>query len=115
MAWFAALALGLMITNCYLLIRNHQLLRLANLSHQSLEPRRGDVVTTIKGADVKGRQFDLEFGKDPRKTILFIFSPGCHVCDLNWPSWQEVMRTVDPRTTRGVCLNLSRGVTQEYI
>jgi peroxiredoxin len=105
----------LLSADAMLLRQNQELRRLATAHLSSLQPRVGAVVSSLSGLDVDGNKISVAFGQDPRKTVLFIFSLSCGVCQENWPAWQRVMKGLDRRAFRLVCVDLSSQVTQDYV
>lgn len=100
-SWIApVLILGLIVVNLLLAKQNlamRQQLRdqanAVNPAGQSL--KEGEVVTSIAGMGLDGRPYELNYGKDERKLLLFFFSPTCRYCVQQAPLWRDVLNKVD--------------------
>lgn len=75
----------------------------------------GSNVPSISGLSVDGKEEAIDYGKDPRKTLLFVFSTECGVCTKNWPTWESLAGHVDTKSMRLIYANLSKTVSPEYL
>lgn len=71
------------------------------------EPRRGAVVESITGFDLRGRAVSIPFGQKSKQTLLFAFSPKCSHCAKNWPTWANIISSLPKDSVRVVLLNVS--------
>lgn len=108
----AAIVLAL---NLILVWRNRHLANEAAELQRALEPSPGTLVPPLSGVDADGMAFSLPHGKDAKNTLLLVFSPGCRVCDENWPLWQDIDRSVNRDRFQVVFVDLSGQVTRDYI
>lgn len=108
------LCFALLAVDGFLLDRNASLRALSSEYFRLLQPPVGRVVPPLSGVGPDGKQVVVEYGKDARKTILFVFSPTCHVCDVNWPTWQALSKRIDPKSYRLVFVNISTALPQDY-
>jgi hypothetical protein len=111
----AALAVTLLLVDIALLARNRSLQALARAYYLFSGPPIGKTMSALSGTDPAGKRVVVRYGADPRKTLLFVFSPDCHVCDFNWPAWQRLIKAVRAGPTRMVFVNLSPELTSFYI
>lgn len=81
----------------------------------SLEAPIGAQMPGLKGLDPSGRQFSIEYGKDPRKVLIFVYSPSCGFCSQNWPKWQQLFGALDRAAVRPIGVDITATSTTDYI
>jgi hypothetical protein len=63
----------------------------------------GTTLPPILGHNLSGDRITLALNNaDNRRTVAFVLSPSCHVCDANWPIWQSLLKTLDPFNPAGL-------------
>jgi hypothetical protein len=97
----------LLAANIALLHQNRQLKLQLSLPPPTLEAAPGVQVPDLHGLDLSGKPLEVLYGKDPRKVLVFVFSPTCAFCDENWPRWQEIMPALDPEAVRPVAVDIT--------
>ena len=108
------LVLALLMLNAALIVQNKKL-RASLATNKSPILEEGVLVPSLSGVDVDGKEFTLDFGADPRKVLIFVFSPRCGYCTQNMPNWSVIAKRLDRRSFRIVAVStLSEGV-REYI
>lgn len=113
---FVACGLALIVSNVLLARRLSQLARLDDLLNASNKLETGGIVPPLVGYDLSGNKVTYSYGGDVRDTMLLVLSPGCHACDENWPKWNQLIKSLDSKSTRLVIANIaSIPVTNEYI
>lgn len=112
---FMVLGVVLAVTNLLLVRENRGLRALLSERQRSLEPQVGAVVASLSGHDLDGNGFTVDYGQDSRKTLVFVFSTKCRVCDRNWPYWQGIIRSVEKGSFRLVFVNLLSPLSADYI
>jgi len=110
-----ALSVVLLCFNVALVVQNRSLKARAALPPQALFPQAGMRVSRLDGYAPDGSRVTLTFGADPRKTLLLVFSTSCHICDLNWPAWQSVARSIAGGRYRLVYANTLSRLTDAYV
>jgi len=115
---FAATSLligAIIICNVVLILRNF---KLRETLMQALRPKYLEVGTSVPafhGDGIDGGELTLEYGIDPRKTILLVFSPKCEWCSKNLPNWQAIIGGVSPKLYRIIGISTSVVGLPEYI
>lgn len=82
---------------------------------QALLPQSGKKVQKLEGVGLDGSRMNLQFDVDRRKTLLFIFSTTCGICDINWPAWKSIQRTTNVRQYRLVYANIRSSLPAIYL
>lgn len=75
----------------YLIVQNRKLQAMLDdpLQYlQTLQPEQ--TVPAIRGADISGAEFSLQYGVDQPHTLLTWFSAGCGACKGNFGYWNEI-------------------------
>jgi len=49
------------------------------------------------------------------KTVSFVFSTDCHICDLNWPAWHGIVDSLNHGSYRLVYVNLRSSLSSKYL
>jgi hypothetical protein len=109
------LSLLLICLNVALVVQNRRLKAIAQAPSPSFVPQVGTKFSKLDGAALDGSRLILPFGTDSRKTLLLVFSTNCRVCDLNWPAWQSVARSIVGRPYRLVYANIHSLLTDAYV
>jgi peroxiredoxin len=108
------LILGLVVLNLALIIQNRNL-RGSQARGNSVVLKEGDLVPSLSGLDIDGKEFTLDFTSDSRKALILIFSPRCGYCTKNMPNWTAIADGLDRRSFRIVEVStISEGV-REYV
>jgi hypothetical protein len=53
----------------------------------------GSMAPVLEGTSVSGVKVNLSYGKDPRSTLLYVFSPSCHWCERNLANIRAIVET----------------------
>src|ERR1044072_7164161 len=114
---FVLLGAVLVALNVGLIVQNRTLKAAAGSGGGSraivLPP--GKSVPALSGLDSEGRQLVFDYGSDPRKTLLLVFSPRCAYCTKNMPNWNALTLGLDGKQFRVVAVStMSEGV-KEYV
>jgi peroxiredoxin len=110
----AACCLLLLGMNVALIRQNRILKEQISQPPPSLEAPIGAQMPELKGFDPTGRQFSIAYGKDPRKVLVFVYSPSCQFCTQNWPKWQQLFPELD-HAVRTIGVDVSATSTMDYI
>jgi len=105
----------LLAANIALIHQNSRLKSQLSLPPPTLEAAAGIQVPNLRGLDLSGRPLELLYGKDPRKVLVFVFSPTCAFCDDNWSNWQQIITSLDPRTVRPVAVDVTSTVNPLFL
>lgn len=94
------LIVGLIAVNLLLAKQNLAMRQQLKAQADAVSPARqslkeGEIVTDIAGISLDGRPYELNYGKDKRKHLLFFFSPTCSYCVQQAPLWRDVLNKVD--------------------
>jgi hypothetical protein len=104
----------LVCLNVALIIQNRELKRRIS-TPPGLLPTLGAKVSSLVGVGPDRARVVVPFPAGGAKTLLFVFSTTCGVCDLNWPAWQGIAGSLDRRSYRVVYVNLHSAISSEYI
>lgn len=108
------LVAALLILNASLIIQNRRLRgQESGLRSTVLKP--GSVVPSLAGMDLDGKAFTLDYGKDPRKAVMLIFSPRCGVCTKNMANWKAIAEGLDRNSYRLVAVSIVSEGVKEYV
>lgn len=110
MKWNVAISaccVVLLAANIALIHQNNQLKSQLSLPPPSLEAAAGTQMPDLRGFDPEGKPVEVEYGKDPRKVLVLVFSPTCPFCDQNWPKWEQVISSLDRSVVRPVGVDVT--------
>lgn len=74
----------------------------------------GKSVPALSGLDSEGRQLVFDYGNDPRKTLLLVFSPRCPYCTKNMPNWNALTLGLNDKEFRVVAVSTIPDGVKEY-
>jgi peroxiredoxin len=80
----------------------------------ALLPQVGTKIGQLEGAALDGSRLQVSLVGQSEKTLLFVFSTQCGVCDLNWPKWESIAQSVKGRPLRLVYANIASPLSREY-
>jgi len=118
MKWNFAISgccLLLLAANIALLHQNSELKSRLSLAPPSLEAATGTQMPDLHGFDLTGKPMEVDYGKDPRKVLVLVFSPTCPYCDENWPKWQQVISSLDRSAIRPVAVDVTSIASPTFI
>jgi peroxiredoxin len=118
MKWSVAISaccVVLLAANIALLRQNRQLKAQLSLPPPTLEAAAGSQMPDLRGFDPDGKPVEVEYGKDPRKVLVLVFSPTCPFCDQNWPKWEQVISSVDRSMVRPVGVDVTSTATAPFL
>lgn len=104
---------GILALN-FALIRQNRHLKAELAAPPALLPKIGTRIDQLAGVALDGSQARVLFDGQARRTLLFVFSTRCAVCNLNWPQWQAITRSVPSQNFRLVYANIQSPITQDY-
>jgi hypothetical protein len=78
-------------------------------------PAVGTKIQKLEGLALDGSRLNLPFAVDSKRTILFVFSTTCRVCDLNWPAWKSIQQSADARRYRLAYANVRSSLSRAYL
>src|SRR5258708_39800782 len=76
-----AIVIGSLGLNVYLGVSRNRAVALAPNHPDLLAP--GSQAPAFEGTTLTGGKVRLDYGKDARNTLLYVFSPTCHWCERN--------------------------------
>jgi peroxiredoxin len=104
---------GLVIMNLFLVIQNR------NLKTESVAQKwvlqKGQSVRPLSGIDINNEKRNLEWSRDNRKTLLFIFSPKCSFCVENMPTVKSLLAKIDSASYRIVFVSTMNEGTKDFV
>ena len=106
-------ALVLVSLNIALTLQNRTLKREV-FAPTALTPQVGTRIDRLEGVAPDGSKVEVSFDDASQQTLLFVFSDECRVCDLNWPEWQSVARSVNRERLRLLYANIESTLSPEY-
>jgi hypothetical protein len=101
--------------NIALIRQNRELKAQLSQPPPTLEIARGSQVPDLRGFDELGRPVEVLYGKEPRKTLLLVYSPTCGFCEQNWPKWSAIVPTLDRTTVRPVLVDVTATSNQAFL
>jgi hypothetical protein len=77
----------------------------------------GTSIPTFTAYALDGTQIPVVFNgtAGPEMTLLFVYSPECHICDTTWPQWNHVREAASQSATRQVFLDLTGTSNAAYL
>jgi peroxiredoxin len=107
--------LTLLVLNASLIIQNRTLRSLETANKRSVVLKEGSIVPALSGLDLNGNKISLNYGDDPRKAVMLVFSPRCGYCTQNMPNWQSIAQSLDPKLYRIVAVSTTAEGVKEYV
>lgn len=116
MLLFVLLAAALVALNVGLVVQNRTLKAAAGNGGggRAIVLPPGKSVPALSGLDSEGRQLMFDYGSDPRKTLLLVFSPRCPYCTKNMPNWNALTLGLDEKEFRVVAVSIVPEGVKEY-
>lgn len=110
---FVLLVSALLLLNASLIIQNRSLRASVGTRSTVLHP--GNIVPSLSGTDLDGKDFTLSYNNDPRKVVLLVFSPRCGFCTRNMPNWKALLQSLDRQSYRIVAVSIISDGVKEYV
>ncbi len=110
MKWSVAISaccVVLLAANIALIHQNNQLKAQLSQPPPTLEIPAGTQMPDLRGFDPDGKPVEVDYGKDPRKVLVLVFSPTCPFCEQNWPKWEQVISSLDRSAVRPVGVDVT--------
>ncbi|HEY2363073.1 MAG TPA: redoxin domain-containing protein [Candidatus Angelobacter sp.] len=110
MKWNVAISaccVVLLAANIALIVQNNHLKAQLSQPPPALEVTAGSQMPDLRGFDPDGKAVEVDYGKDPRKVLVLVFSPTCPFCDQNWPKWEQVISSADRSVVRPVGVDVT--------
>jgi hypothetical protein len=108
------LSAALLLVNILLVQQNKKLKVLASRPDRALEVKTGTALPPLEGFDSNGAWHRVDYGQDPRKTVLLVLAPRCPACEENMPNWRAIINGLDRRSFRLVAASLQSEGLNEY-
>ena len=105
----------LLAANIALIHQNRRLKAQLSLPPPTLEAAPGVQVPDLRGFDLTGKPLEMLYGKDPRKVLVFVFSPTCAFCDDNWSNWQQIITALNHEAVRPVAVDVTSTVNALFL
>jgi peroxiredoxin len=117
LSFFVLLGVAMAALNVALIVQNRALKAAAStpISNRSIVLKPGKLLPALTGMDTEGRELKFEYGTDPRKTVLMVFSPRCPYCTENMPNWKAIARGIDAKSFRVVAVSTSSEGVKDYV
>ncbi len=112
---FATIGGILLILNGMLFHQNRELKSFPGKFDHSLELSSGTLLPPLGGVDLYGNKLTLSYGVESKKTLLFVFSPGCRACRENMPNWAAIADQIDKNSYRLAAVSLSLEEVNDYL
>jgi hypothetical protein len=106
--------MALLLVNVMLVRQNKKLKVLAGRPDRALEIKPGTALPQLEGFDGNGVRHSIDYGQDPRKTVLLVLSPRCYACEENMPNWVAIVNGLDRRSFRLAAVSLQSEGFNEY-
>lgn len=120
-ALISAALVALMLTSGLLAARVWQLrARLATLlaaERARVESAVGTSIPTFTAYGLDSAQLPVVFERtaEAQRTLFFVYSPECRICDVNWPQWNRVRTAAESPGTRQLFIDLSATSSAPYL
>jgi len=101
-----ALGTVLALVNVLLVQQNKKLKVLASRPDRVLEVKPGTALPSLEGFDGNGARHSIDYGRDSRKTVLLVLTPGCQACEANMPNWKSVVNGIDRQSFQLAAVSL---------
>jgi peroxiredoxin len=101
--------------NIALIRQNRQLKAQLSQPPPAMEAAAGAQMPELRGFDPEGKPVEVQYGKDPRKVLVLVFSPTCPFCDQNWPRWEQVISSLDRSVVRPVGVDVTSTSTAVFL
>jgi peroxiredoxin len=75
----------------------------------------GSTLNGFHGIDTHGNKVVIEYGKDPRRTILLVFSPHCPWCTVNMPNWRAILKELNASEYRIVGISMRSNGVRDFV
>jgi hypothetical protein len=105
----------LLAANIALVLQNRELKAQLSQPPPTFEAVPGSHVPDLRGFDELGRPLEVRYGKEPRKTLVLVYSPTCGFCDENWPKWLALVPTLDRAAVRPVLVDVTATSSQAFL
>ena len=112
---YTTMGVVLVSFNILLVAQNKGLKAYATRIERSLELQPGTPLPSVEGLGLRGEGIKLDYGVDPRKTLLLVFSNSCKACTDNMPNWEAVVKNIDQRAFRVAAISLWPQGVKEYL
>jgi hypothetical protein len=111
------ITLGLILVgvNLLLILQNKQMKAFAAKRDRLLGLQQESVLPALSGNDIHGDRISIDYGQDPRKTLLLVMSPTCSACDENMANWEEIVAKIDRNSYRVVVTSLTSSGLAEHL
>jgi peroxiredoxin len=114
-ALLVLLVAALLVLNASLIIQNRSLRASGGAGTRSTVLHPGNIVPSLSGMDIDGKNFTLAYGHDPRKVVILVFSPRCGFCTKNMPNWKAIAQSLDRNSYRIVAVSIVTEGVKEYV
>lgn len=61
-----------------------------NAEKDSVHTDAQNFVSPLSGVDISGRPVEVDFRNQPKPTVVYVFSPACHYCELNEANFETI-------------------------
>jgi peroxiredoxin len=109
------LGVVLVAVNMLLVQQNKTLKSQFGGGDRSLELKIGKELPPMEGLGIDGEKAKFDYGRDARKTLLLVFSPGCYACEQNMDNWRGMISGLDEDSYRVIAVSLKPDGVKEYI
>jgi hypothetical protein len=85
--------------------------------HARVESPVGTAIPTFTAYALDGTQLPVVFDRtaEAQRTLFFVYSPECRICDVNWPQWNRVRTVAESAGTRQLFIDLWATSTAPYL
>ena len=105
----------LVVLNLLLILQNKQMKAFAAKRDRLLGLQQESILPTLSGSDIHGNRISIDYGRDPRKTLLLVMSTTCRACDENMANWKEIVAKIDKSSYRVVVTSLSSSALVQHL
>lgn len=105
----------LLVLNVILLKQNQGMK--AQLASYTSSPKltTGTQLPSLRGRGIDGKETQVSFGKDLRKSLLLVFAPECQFCEQNMSAWKQILDNINESSFRVTAVSLSSQNLTSYI
>lgn len=104
---------GLMTSANMFLLHQNKVLR-SQSSKTSLRVPEGTVVSTLAGLDFDNKPVNFSTA-DRRATVVLVYSPTCHYCEMNWANWRNLIANVNSSRVRFIAADVTSNAHADFL
>lgn len=102
------------VSNVGLVLKVRQLRSVLAMIKDENRLKPGQKAVSFVANSLNGEATEINFGDEPRPTVLYVFSPGCTWCDRNLSNVRAMVGQAGAKV-RFIGVSLSKGTPVDYV